>query len=109
MNVKIANVTATHSFNSLSRKLALLALLTMGTSLSFSSSAALLTMGQQQAVNAHFSKLAQVQNTAETQMTEQLKQDFTQQLTLQEHEFMNDICPKYGMTFDVTTNACLRS
>ncbi|MGI2022992.1 hypothetical protein [Shewanella glacialipiscicola] len=91
MNVKIANVTATHSFNSLSRKLALLALLTMGTSLSFSSSAAPLTMDQQQTVNAHFSKLAQVQNTTETQMTEQLKQDFNQQLTLQEHKLMQSI------------------
>ncbi|MGI1986463.1 hypothetical protein [Shewanella glacialipiscicola] len=109
MNVKIANVTATHSFNSLSRKLALLALLTMGTSLSFSSSAAPLTMDQQQTVNAHFNKLAQVQNTTETQMTEQLKQDFNQQLTLQEHKLMQSICPKYGMTFDVSTNACLRS
>ena len=48
-------------------------------------------MDQQQTVNAHFSKLAQVQNTTETQMTEQLKQDFNQQLTLQEHKLMQSI------------------
>ncbi|MCS6162262.1 hypothetical protein G3495_14805 [Shewanella baltica] len=104
MNLKTANLS-----NSYSRKFTLLALLTIGTSISLSSHAAPLTISQQQAVNAHFSKLAQTQHAAETQMTEQLKQDFTQQLTVQEHEFMNDICPKYGMTFDVTTNACLRS
>ncbi|MCS6240169.1 hypothetical protein [Shewanella baltica] len=104
MNLKTANLS-----NSYSRKFALLALLTIGTCISLSSHAAPLTISQQQAVNAHFSKLAQTQHAAETQITEQLKQDFTQQLTLREHEFMNDICPKYGMTFDVTTNACLRS
>ena len=104
MNLKAANLS-----KHCSHKIALLALLTFGTSISLSSHAAPLTISQQQAVNAHFSKLAQAQYAAETQMTEQLKQDFSQQLTAQEHEFMNDICPKYGMTFDVTTNACLRS
>lgn len=104
MNLKTANLS-----NFYSHKFALLALLTIGTCISISSHAAPLTISQQQAVNAHFSKLAQTQHAAENQMTEQLKQDFTQQLTAQEHEFMNDICPKYGMTFDVTTNACLRS
>ena len=104
MNLKTANLS-----NSYSRKIALLALLTIGTSISISSHAAPLTESQQQAVNTHLSKLDQAQHAAENQMAEQLKQDFTQQLTAQEHEFMNDICPKYGMTFDVTTNACLRS
>ncbi|PTA51445.1 hypothetical protein C9I43_13580 [Shewanella morhuae] len=108
MHVKIANVTTTHPSSLLSCKQALLTLLTLGTSLSFSSSAAPLTIVQQQAVNTHFSKLAQVQNTAEAQMTEQLQQDFNQQLTLHEHKLMKSICPKYGMTFDVSTNACLR-
>lgn len=101
------NLKTAYLFNPYSRKLALLALLTIGTSVS--SQAAPLTISQQQAVNTHLSKLAQMQNAAEHQMTEQLKQDFSQQLTAQEHEFMSDICPKYGMTFDVTTNACLRS
>lgn len=104
MNLKTANLSKSYS-----HKIALLALLIFGTSVSISSHAAPLTINQQQAVTVHLSKLAQAQNAAEHQMTEQLKQDFSQQLTAQEHEFMNDICPKYGMTFDVTTNACLRS
>ena len=104
MNLKTANLSKSYS-----HKIALLALLTIGTSVSISSHAAPLTISQQQAVTVHLSKLAQAQNAAEHQMTEQLKQDFSQQLTAQEHEFMSDICPKYGMTFDVTTNACLRS
>ncbi|MGI2101415.1 hypothetical protein ACRN9O_11485 [Shewanella oncorhynchi] len=104
MNLKTANLSKSYS-----HKIALLALLIFGTSVSISSHAAPLTINQQQAVTVHLSKLAQAQNAAEHQMTEQLKQDFSQQLTAQEHEFMSDICPKYGMTFDVTTNACLRS
>ena len=103
------NLKTAYLFNPYSQKLALLALLTIGTSVSISSQAAPLTISQQQAVTVHLKKLAQAQNAAEHQMTEQLKQDFSQQLTAQEHEFMSDICPKYGMTFDVTTNACLRS
>lgn len=102
------NSTKPYPMSLFSGKLALISLVMIGASLSLPSHAAPLNAKQQQAVNAHFNKLAQSQNTAENQLTDQLNQEFSQKLTEQEHQLMRRTCPKYGMTFDVVTNACLR-
>lgn len=92
-----------------SRKLALAAVIvTVGAALSLPSHAAQLSAKQQQVVNSHFNKLAQSQYAAEKRMTEQLDREFSQKLTEEEYRLMRQTCPKYGMTFDTRTNACLR-
>lgn len=90
-------------------KFTLCTLLTLSTLISLSSHAATLTAEQQQAVKSHFDKLAQSQQVAEQRLTEQLDQEFTRQLAQEEHQFMRQTCTQYGMAFDVTSNACLRS
>ncbi|ASK70621.1 hypothetical protein CF168_18090 [Shewanella bicestrii] len=90
-------------------KLALLAPLTLGTLISLPSHAATLSAAQQQVVKSHFDKLALSQQQAEERMTEQLDQEFSRQLAEQEHQLMRQACPRYGMTFDISSNACLRS
>lgn len=90
-------------------KFALLALLTLGTFISLPSHAATLSAAQQQVVKSHFDKLAQSQQQAEERMTKQLDQEFSRQLAEQEHQLMRQACPRYGMTFDISSNACLRS
>lgn len=91
-----------------SHKLALVALVTLGAAFSLPSHAAQLSAKQQQVVNSHFNKLAQSQYAAEQRMTERLDREFTLKLTEEEYRLMRQTCPKYGMTFDTTTNACLR-
>lgn len=103
MNLKTASLSGLHS-----RKFALLALVTAGTVFSLPSHAEQLSGKQQQAVNSHFNKLAQSQYAAEKRMTERLNQEFSQQLIEEEYRLMHQTCSKYGMTFDTTTNACLR-
>ncbi|WHF56155.1 hypothetical protein OCF84_02445 [Shewanella xiamenensis] len=104
MNLKTAHIPHTAM-----TKFALLTLLTLGTVISVPSHAATLTAEQQRVVKSHFDKLAQSQQVAEQRLTEQLDQEFTRQLAQEEHQLMRQTCPKYGMTFDISKNACLRS
>lgn len=100
--------TMTHQPGTVVIKYAFLTLLTLGTLVSLPSHAATLTAEQQQVVKSHFDKLAQSQQVAEQRLTKQLDQEFTRQLALEEHQFMYQTCSKYGMTFDISSNACLR-
>ncbi|QDZ89620.1 hypothetical protein D0436_03585 [Shewanella decolorationis] len=102
-------LTTTNLQQPMMAKFALLTLLTLGTLISLPSHATTLSAAQQQVVKSHFNKLARSQQLAEDRMTEQLDQEFSRQLAEQEHQLMRETCPRYGMTFDVSSNACLRS
>lgn len=88
-------------------KMALLALAIAGTALSMPSYADTLT--QTSAAIEHDNKLATQQHSAEQQMADQINRDFDKKLAQREQDFMRQTCTKHGMTFDTSTNACIRS